>query len=406
MSDTTTAITVTDPATGKSVSHPLPAPSVSFKPASGQASDQAGLVVATNQQQGTQAGQVQVVAVSDGTAQAANASDAVTGVGQTSGLPALSHLQGREPYLYAGLGIIIVTLVFLAPLARRRPDWKVRMGLPYLAAFGLVSYALEGSVQQSVALAGACLLIVFGLTMMRLWRWRIAKKPTLHSVPVPNLQADGYVRQILPVLTELGFQSEAGYEVMKPYGSLAVLSLRHRKDPVVAQVRLSTQGARRYPHLVFATRLRGGEQIWTWNIAGALPPQPPQWTSYHHAGMTDAKELYRLHQQHLAARPAGSRRGQADRRPDRVGTAIPGRDRLAGSRRGPVQALRQSRLALDDGGLLRLPRRPPREDETADPLTTIDRPGSLWTPGPVPFPGRSMGWRRPSPGTGADRRRL
>jgi hypothetical protein len=238
---------------------------------------------------------IQVVSTSDVGATATATTAPVTKPG---------GLDGREPFLYAGVGLVVLTVAVLGPLLRRRPDLKVRMGLPYLAAFGLVSYALDGSWQKSLALAAACLLIVFGITMLRLWRWRIARRPGLHAVAVKGFDKDRYVRQVLPALTELGFQPEAGYEVQKPAGSLAVLTLRHRKDPVVAQVRLSLQGSRRYPHLVFATRLRGGEQVWTWNIPGALPPQPATWTSYHHAATPDPKDLYKLHQQHLAARPA------------------------------------------------------------------------------------------------------
>jgi hypothetical protein len=286
MSDTSATVTITDPATGQTTTRAIAMPSIQHG-TPGQASDAQG--------------QVKVVSVSDSPA---IASDGTAGVTTTTAVPQASQMAGREPFLYAGVALIVITVVILGPLARRRPDWKVRMGLPYLIAFGLVSYALDGSWQKALALAGACLLIVFGMTMVRLWRWRIARKPALHVVPAPNLQADRFVRQVLPALTELGFQPEAGYEMMRPAGSLAVLSLRHRKDPVVAQVRLAMQGSRRYPHLVFATRLRGGEQIWTWNIPGALPPQPPQWTSYHHAGVADAKELYKLHLQHLAARPA------------------------------------------------------------------------------------------------------
>jgi hypothetical protein len=300
MSDRPATVTVTDPATGKTTSHPLTAPSVSYTNAGGASQ---GVTITGGSTAGGQAGRVQVLSISDSTAQA-QASDTVTGQAQTGAAAGLSQMHGREPFLYAGIGLIVLTVLVLGPLARRRPDWKVRLGLPYLVAFVLVSYALDGSWQKSLAMAGACLLIVFGITLLRLWRWRIPRKPTLHAVSLPGMEADPYVRQVMPALKELGFTPEAGYEVAKPYGSLAVLSLRHRKDPVVAQVRLTIRGARRYPHLVFATRLRGGEQIWTWNNAGILPPQPPQWTTYHHAGIQDPGELYKLHQQHLSARPA------------------------------------------------------------------------------------------------------
>lgn len=279
MSDSAATVTLTDPATGHTVSRPAGTPVIRY----GQTGQTA-----------TNPGQVQVVAVSDATASP----------GTTATPTPPTRLAGREPFLYAGVALIVVTVAVLGPLARRRPQWKVSMGLPYLVAFGLVSYAIDGSWQQAVLLAVACLLIVFGLTMLRLWRWRLARKPVLHAVPKERLQADRFVSRMLPALTALGFQPEAGYEMVRPAGSLLVLTLRHRQEPVVAQVRLTQQGARRLPHLVFATRLRGGGQVWTWNVAGVLPPQPPSWTTYHHAGMTDAAALYQLHLQHLAARPA------------------------------------------------------------------------------------------------------
>ncbi|MBC7542887.1 MAG: hypothetical protein H7338_09170 [Candidatus Sericytochromatia bacterium] len=308
-----TTVTLTDPRTGQTTTLPAPAapiPRVTVAaPAAGTTVTTGNGVVVTTQ--AASSGSDKAAGVSRVTTQpithgsdTAGRSDVGAGSVTVTKASPLAQLAGREPFLYAGLGLFVLTLLVLAPMARRRPQWRVRMGLPYLIAFGLVSYAVDGDWIRALGMVVACLLIVFGMTVLRLWRWRIPRKLAVHSASVDALRADAFSRKIEPALTGLGFVPEAGYQLTKPDGSLAVLTYRHKKDPVIAHVRLVTVGARRYPHLVFATRLRGGEQVWTWNHPGTLPPQPSQWRSYHHAAIQDPAALFALHQRHLAERPA------------------------------------------------------------------------------------------------------
>lgn len=247
-----------------------------------------------------------VAATSPGAAGSVASDQLATTTGVASPAPGkpLGDFGGREPFLYAGLGIMFLTIVLLRPLWRHRPDLRVRLGLPYLLTLLLIGYALEGSWSQALAICIGCMGLVFALTILRMVRWQVPAKPQVHEVPVNAARQDPYVAKIEPELLALGFEPMKGYRQAKPNGILEVLAYRHPKDPVVAQVRILRLGARRYPHLAFASRLRGQGQLWTWNLPLAAQPVPADWTTYQHAQVTDAKTLYELHRQHMAARPA------------------------------------------------------------------------------------------------------